>query len=65
MLVESQNKGVNNMIVYDIVLNGEIQETIKPKKNRLKEIYAFMLEQTKLMKAKYGDNVKIKSRIVY
>lgn len=53
------------MIVYDIVLNGEIKETIKPKKNRLKEIYSYMLEQTKLMKDKYGDNVKIKGRIVY
>ncbi|SDO44384.1 hypothetical protein SAMN04487897_11473 [Paenibacillus sp. yr247] len=53
------------LIVYDIVLNGEIKETIKPRKNRLKEIYTFMLEQTKLMKAKYGDNVKIKGRIVY
>jgi hypothetical protein len=53
------------MIVYDIVLNGEIKETIKPKKNRLKEIYSYMLDQTKLMKAKYGENVKIKGRIVY
>ncbi|MGO4270072.1 mechanosensitive ion channel protein MscL [Paenibacillus sp. TAF58] len=53
------------MIVYDIVLNGEIKETIKPRKNRLKEIYAFMVEQSKLMKAKYGDNVKIKGRMVY
>ena len=53
------------MIVYDIVLNGEIKETIKPRKNRLKEIYAFMLDQSKLMKAKYGDNVKIKGRMVY
>jgi hypothetical protein len=53
------------LIVYDIVLNGEIKETIKPRKNRLKEIYAFMLEQSKLMKAKYGENVKIKGRMVY
>ncbi|MEW9700719.1 mechanosensitive ion channel protein MscL [Paenibacillus sp. SI8] len=53
------------MIVYDIVVNGEIKETIKPRKNRLKEIYAYMLEQSKLMKAKYGENVKIKGRMVY
>ncbi|TXK84325.1 mechanosensitive ion channel protein MscL [Paenibacillus sp. N3.4] len=53
------------MIVYDIVLNGEIKETIKPHKNRLKEIYAYMLEQSKVMKAKYGENVKIKGRMVY
>ncbi|MEC0145055.1 MULTISPECIES: mechanosensitive ion channel protein MscL [Paenibacillus] len=65
MIVERQNKGAKDMIVYDIVLNGEIKETIKPRKNRLKEIYAFMLEQSKLMKAKYGDNVKIKGRMVY
>jgi hypothetical protein len=53
------------VVVYDIVVNGEIKETIKPRKERLKEIYAFMLEQTKLMKAKYGDTVKIKGRMVY
>lgn len=53
------------MIVYDIVVNGEIKETIKPRKNRLKEIYVFMQEQTKLMQAKYGDNVKVKGRMVY
>jgi hypothetical protein len=53
------------MIVYDIVVNGEIKETIKPRKRSLKEIYAYMLEQTKLMKAKYGDNVKIKRRMIY
>jgi phosphate starvation-inducible protein PhoH len=54
-----------HMIVYDIVLNGEIKETIKPRKRSLKEIYAYMLEQSKLMKAKYGDNVKIKGRMIY
>ncbi len=53
------------MIVYDIVVNGEVKETIKPHKSRLKEIYAYMLEQSKLMRNKYGDNVKIKGRIVY
>ncbi|MEC0228785.1 MULTISPECIES: mechanosensitive ion channel protein MscL [Paenibacillus] len=53
------------MLVYDIVVNGEIKETIKPRKNRLKEIYSFMLEQSKLMKVKYGENVKIKGRMVY
>jgi len=53
------------MLVYDIVVNGEIKETIKPRKIRLKEIYTFMQEQTKLMKAKYGDNVKVNGRMVY
>ncbi|UJF32275.1 mechanosensitive ion channel protein MscL [Paenibacillus hexagrammi] len=53
------------MIVYDIVLNGEIKETIKPINSRLKEIYQYMLEQTKLMKEKYGEHVKIKGRMVY
>ncbi|MBP1992012.1 mechanosensitive ion channel protein MscL [Paenibacillus eucommiae] len=53
------------MVVYDIVLNGEIKETIKPLRKSLKEIYAYMLEQSKLMKDKYGENVKIKGRMVY
>jgi hypothetical protein len=53
------------MLVYDIVLNGEIKETIKPRKKSLKEIYAYMTEQSKLMKVKYGNNVKIKGRMIY
>lgn len=53
------------MIVYDIVLNGELKETIKPRKKTLKEIYAYMLEQSNLMKAKYGENVIIRGRMIY
>jgi hypothetical protein len=53
------------VIVYDIVVNGEVKETIKPRINRLKEIYTFMIEQSKLMKKKYGENITIKRRILY
>jgi hypothetical protein len=56
---------VIQMIVYDIVLNGVIKETIQPRKKSLKEIYAYMLEQSKLMKDKYGENVKINGRMIY
>jgi hypothetical protein len=53
------------MLVYDIVVNGIVKETIKPRKERLKEIYSFMLEQSKLMKLKYGEQVIITGRMVY
>ncbi|EGL15353.1 mechanosensitive ion channel protein MscL [Paenibacillus chitinolyticus] len=53
------------MIVYDIVVNGEVKETIRPQKLRLKELYAYMLEQSKQMKMKYGENTRVLKRILY
>ncbi|MNW08640.1 hypothetical protein D3C71_2054610 [compost metagenome] len=53
------------MIVYDIFVNGRIRETITPRKQRLKEINTYMLEQMKVMRAKYGEQVIVKGRMVY
>jgi hypothetical protein len=53
------------MVVYDIVLNGEVKETIKPLDQRLKNMYYHTKEQIKLMKAKYGKNIVVNRRILY
>jgi hypothetical protein len=53
------------MLVYDVVVNGEIKETILPRKHRLKEIYHYMMEQNQLMQRKYGEHVRLNKRIVY
>jgi hypothetical protein len=53
------------MIEYDVILNGEIKETIKPINQRLKDMVKFVTEQFHVMKLKYGENVMIHRRIVY
>jgi len=37
------------MIVYDVIVNGKIQETIRPKRQKLREIYDYVNEQMKDM----------------
>mgnify|MGYP000047016633 CR=1 FL=1 len=53
------------MIVYDIVLHGEVKETIQAHNHRLKDLYEFMVEQLKRMKLKYGNQIVVKRRGVY
>jgi hypothetical protein len=53
------------IVVFDVVVNGEVKETIKPGNQRLQNIYAFMKTQIQLMKQKYGNGVRVDRRIVY
>ncbi len=53
------------MIVYDVIVNGKIQETIRPKRQKLREIYDYVNEQMKDMRRKYGQGVHVKRRMVY
>jgi hypothetical protein len=52
-------------VVYDVVVNGEVKETIKPMNKRLKNMYSYMMEQIVVMKLKYGNTVIVNRRIVY
>ncbi len=52
------------MVVYDIILNGEVKETIVPLNQRLKEMYWFMVDQLELLRKKYGENILIKRRVL-
>ncbi|MBB6671039.1 mechanosensitive ion channel protein MscL [Cohnella nanjingensis] len=53
------------MIVFDVIVGGEVKETIKPKTVKLKEIYDIVNEQMKQMKRKYGRDIDVKRRMIY
>ncbi|AHD06746.1 hypothetical protein ERIC2_c29640 [Paenibacillus larvae subsp. larvae DSM 25430] len=65
LVCKKRKGGEFGMLVYDVVVNGEIKETILPPKHRLKEIYHYMMEQSQLMQRKYGEHVRLNKRIVY
>jgi len=52
-------------VVYDVLVNGEVKETIKPMNQRLKNMYTYVKEQIELMKLKYGNSIVVNRRIVY
>lgn len=53
------------IVVYDVVVNGEIKETIRPINQRLKNVCTYVKDQIALMKVKYGNNIILNRRIVY
>lgn len=53
------------MVVFDVVVNGEVKETIRPINQRLKSVYTYVKEQIELMKLKYGNSIIVNRRIVY
>jgi len=53
------------MVVFDVVVNGEVKETIKPINQRLKNVYTYVKEQIEVMKLKYGSGIILNRRIVY
>ncbi len=52
------------MVVYDIILDGEVKETIIPSNQRLKEMYWLMVDQIPLLRMKYGADISIKRRFM-
>lgn len=53
------------MIVYDVIVDGAVRETIRPTAAKLRDISRFMKDQMKLMGRKYGNQVQVKRRMVY
>jgi hypothetical protein len=53
------------MVVFDIVVNGVVIETIKPKTQKLKSMLDFVKEQMIIMKRKHGNNFIINRRFIY
>ncbi|MDG0808694.1 mechanosensitive ion channel protein MscL [Cohnella rhizosphaerae] len=53
------------MIEFDVIVGGEVKETLRPNTSRLKEVYDYINEQMKLMRGKYGYEVKVMRRILY
>jgi hypothetical protein len=53
------------VVVYEVVVNGEVKETIRPKTQRLKNVYTYVKEQIELMKLKYGNGIIVNRRLVF
>lgn len=53
------------MIVFDVVVDGEVKETIKPVNQRLKEIYAYVQEESARVREKYTGSIYLTRRLEY
>ncbi|QAY68166.1 mechanosensitive ion channel protein MscL [Paenibacillus protaetiae] len=53
------------MIVFDVIVNGEVKETIKPLNQKLKDIYLFMQKESHGLTQKYGANIYLNRRMEY
>ncbi|MCR2803095.1 mechanosensitive ion channel protein MscL [Paenibacillus soyae] len=59
-------KGTKMMnIVFDVVVDGKKQETLRPNKQKLQDIRAFMKEEAARLIRKYGSNVYVNRRFEY
>lgn len=52
------------MIVFDVVLNGRIQETLRPANQSRREVYWFIVDRVPAMVQKYGRDITISRRLV-
>lgn len=53
------------MIVYDVIVNGQKIDTLRPMTSRLKELRQFIEQQFSLLEEKYGSNVHLSRRFEY
>ena len=52
-------------IVFDVVVDGKKLETLRPNKQKLQDIRAFMKEEAARLIRKYGRNVYVNRRFEY
>ncbi|WP_336742834.1 mechanosensitive ion channel protein MscL [Paenibacillus sp. y28] len=53
------------MVVFDVIVNGKVIETITPLNRRLKDIYRYVADQMDRIRKAYGANVVVKRRMLY
>lgn len=53
------------MIVFDVIVHGEVKETIRPATQRLQHILTYVTEEAKILSKKYGTSVNLSRRIIY
>jgi hypothetical protein len=53
------------MVVFDVVVDGIVIETIQPKTQKLKAMVEFVKEQMIILKQKHGNNLIINRRFIY
>lgn len=52
------------MIVFDVVLHGRIQETLRPVNQGRLELYWYVIDRLPDLKLKYGPDLRISRRTV-
>ncbi|RIX53409.1 mechanosensitive ion channel protein MscL [Paenibacillus nanensis] len=52
-------------IVFDVMVDGKKTETLRPNKQKLQDIRAFMREEAVRLIRKYGSNVYVNRRFEY
>jgi len=52
-------------IVFDVLVDGKKQETLRPSKQRLQDIRAFVKAEAASLIRKYGRNVYLNRRFEY
>lgn len=58
--------GGNDVVEFDVIVDGKVQETIRPKTQRLRDIYELLNGRLMgALKRKYGFNVQVRRRMVY
>jgi len=53
------------MIVYDVIVNGQKIETLRPMTSRLKELLHYIEGQISMLEEKYGSEVRLTRRFEY
>ncbi|MFC6332359.1 mechanosensitive ion channel protein MscL [Paenibacillus septentrionalis] len=53
------------MIVFDVIVDGEKIETLRPMTSRLRELKQFIDQQVEQLVEKYGANVYLSRRFEY
>jgi hypothetical protein len=53
------------MVVFDVIVNGEVIETIKPKTQKLKTMVEIVKAKMIILKQKHGNDFIINRRFIY
>ncbi|THF73320.1 hypothetical protein [Cohnella fermenti] len=66
MGVTTGETGGKSMVEFDVIVNGKVEETIRPKTQKLREIYELLNgRMMNGLKRKYGVGVQVRRRMVY
>lgn len=53
------------MIVFDVIVHGEVKETIRPMSGRLHAMLVQVTEEARRLSRLYGTPVQVNRRIIY
>lgn len=53
------------MIVFDVMVDGQHVDTVKPTNQRPREMYWIMVDHIHNLRTKHGNNVSLHRRIIH